>query len=135
MGYLGSVIHRFSIAGTAATVNMNCFLGRTKAVFPLFPPSAMFAAWITSQTAVSFINDTSGVFTKSNICFEPIRANHGTSKLAGNVTACALRHGGCSGEATLFFSKGNGFLPSLWWRGKFWPRFVLQHIIGRWERE
>ena len=47
---------------------------------------------------MSSINDTSGVFTRSNICFEPIRANHGTPKIAGNITACALCHSGCSGE-------------------------------------
>ena len=45
---------------------------------------AMFAASVTSQTAVSFINDKTCVFTRSNVCYKPIRAEHGSRDIAGN---------------------------------------------------
>ena len=43
----------------------------------------MFAASVTSLTAVSLINDTTCLFTRSNICCKPIRANHGSQDIAG----------------------------------------------------
>ena len=54
---------------------------------------AMFAASVTSQTAVSFINDKTCVFTRSNVCYKPIRAEHGSRDIAGNNL---LFTGGCS---------------------------------------
>ena len=44
----------------------------------------MFAASVTSQTAVSFINDTTCVYTRRNICYKPIRAKHGSQDIAGS---------------------------------------------------
>ena len=44
----------------------------------------MFAASVTSQTAVSFINDTTCVFSRRNICYKPIRAKHGSQDIVGS---------------------------------------------------
>ena len=108
MSSLSSIIHSVSVASGTETMNMNSLTVRTVAkrrvrqcsismlishflcvcmnvgclhsLYDSRKIRAMFAASVTSQTAVSFINDK----TRSNICYKPIRAKHGSRDIAGN---------------------------------------------------